>query len=336
MRIRSPVAAEVVRIPAMKKSHSQTPTVKHVQIDAGADGQRLDNFLLATLKGVPKSHIYRLIRSGQVRVNKGRAKQTQRLVLGDTVRIPPVRVAQRAVATLPAQGLPPLEFLYQDEHFWVLNKPSGLAVHGGSGHSLGLIESLRVMYPEEKQLELVHRLDRDTSGAIIVARRRASLKLMQRLLQEGGVGRYYWLVGKGFSKQQAKIEAPLWRQDEHGKRKMVVSKAGRPATTLFRLLAEHNAMQLIEAQLLTGRTHQIRVHAQFGGFPIIGDERYGDAAQHAQLAQQTGQAVPLLLHARRLVFRHPYSGAQITLNAPLGSAYRSVLRKLNLNDKLQE
>jgi len=315
----------------MKNSYSQKPTVQYVQIDDGADGQRLDNFLLATLKGVPKSHIYRLIRSGQVRVNKGRAKQTQRLVLGDTVRIPPVRVAQRSAISAPTETLPKLEFLYQDDYLWVLNKPAGLAVHGGSGHRLGLIETLRVMYPEEKQLELVHRLDRDTSGAIIVARKRASLKLMQRLLQEGGVNRYYWLVGKGFSKQQAKIEAPLLRQDQQGMRKMVVSKAGRPATTLFRLLAECNSVQLIEAQLLTGRTHQIRVHAQFGGFPIIGDVRYGDAAEHEQLSKHTGGLIPLLLHARRLAFRHPHTGKQLTLEAPLSKAFSDVLNHLNIN-----
>lgn len=317
----------------MKNSQSEKPVVQFIEIDAGADEQRLDNFLMATLKGVPKSHIYRLIRSGQVRVNKGRAKQTQRLSIGDVVRIPPVRTVQRTSEPVSAEELPALSFLYQDDYLWVINKPAGLAVHGGSGHRLGLIEALRVMHPEERQLELVHRLDRDTSGAIIVARKRATLRLMQRLLQEGGVERFYWLLSNGFTRQQSTIEAPLLRQNEEGKRKMIVSKAGRPSKTNFRLLAEQAEAQLIEAQLITGRTHQIRVHAQFGGFSIFGDDRYGEFERDARLAEILSASLPLFLHARRLAFRHPHTGEKLQLEAPLTPAFKQTLEHFNINIK---
>lgn len=316
----------------MKNIQSKNNTVQHVEIDAGADQQRLDNFLIATLKGVPKSHIYRLIRSGQVRVNKGRARQTQRLQVGDIVRIPPVRTTTKTAVSTNNAALPNFEFLYQDDHLWVVNKPSGLAVHGGSGHSLGLIEALRAKYPQETQLELVHRLDRDTSGAIIIARKRSTLRLMQRLLQDGGVDRRYWLLAQGFTKQQSTIEAPLLRQDEAGKRKMIVSKAGRSAKTNFRELGKGGGYQLIEAELITGRTHQIRVHAQFGGFPIVGDERYGNAANDEAFATQYGfVALPLFLHARQLQFRHPHAGEKIMIEAPLDSSFQRALKALSIS-----
>lgn len=318
----------------MTKSISSNQTVRYLTIDEAADGQRLDNFLISSLKGVPKSHIYRLIRSGQVRVNKGRAKQTQRLALNDVVRIPPVRVAERpepepgtVIAWQP-------KFLFQDESLWVVNKPAGMAVHGGSGHSLGLIENLRVLYPEERQLELVHRLDRDTSGAIIVARKRSALKQMQHLLQAGGVKRFYWLLSAGFKQKQMSISAPLLRQDEQGARKMVVSKAGKVALTHFSLVAAGKNFQLLEAELITGRTHQIRVHAQFGGFPIIGDERYGDLARDKSLIDTFAfPSEKLFLHARRLIFRHPVTGEHISLAAPLDLPFARTLKNLNINIK---
>lgn len=316
----------------MTNSISSNQTVRYLTIDELADGQRLDNFLIGTLKGVPKSHIYRLIRSGQVRVNKGRAKQTQRLVLNDEVRIPPVRVAERPEPESGTVVAWQPKFLFQDEYLWVLNKPAGMAVHGGSGHRLGLIESLRVLYPEERQLELVHRLDRDTSGAIIVARKRSALKQMQRLLQDGGVKRFYWLLCTGFKQKQVSISAPLLRQDEQGVRKMVVSKAGKVALTHFSLVATGMGFQLLEAELITGRTHQIRVHAQFGGFPIIGDGRYGEVSRDKSLADSMKlPAEKLFLHARRLVFRHPVSGERIALTAQLDLPFSRTLESININ-----
>lgn len=316
----------------MTNSISSNQAVLYLTIDEAADGQRLDNFLISTLKGVPKSHIYRLIRSGQVRVNKGRAKQTQRLALNDLVRIPPVRVAERpelepgtVIAWQP-------KFLFQDESLWVINKPAGMAVHGGSGHRLGLIENLRVLYPEERQLELVHRLDRDTSGAIIVARKRSALKQMQRLLQEGGVKRFYWLLCTDFKQKQISISAPLLRQDDLGVRKMIVSKAGKVALTHFSLVASGMDFQLLEAELITGRTHQIRVHAQFGGFPIIGDERYGEVARDKSLADSFKLPTEkLFLHARRLEFRHPVNGERIALTAELDSFFTRALKNVTIN-----
>lgn len=305
--------------------------VRHLSIDEAADGQRLDNFLINKLKGVPKSHIYRLIRSGQVRVNKGRAKQTQRLNSGDVVRIPPVRVAERAQAPDKTDYIP--EFLYQDEFLWVINKPAGMAVHGGSGHQLGLIENLRVLFPNERQLELVHRLDRDTSGAILVARKRSTLKLLQRLLREGGIKRVYWLLANGFSKKQTSISAPLLRQEASTGKKMVVSKAGKAALTHFSLRASSAGFQLVEAELVTGRTHQIRVHSRFGGFPIVGDVRYGDAERDGLFFNEATHPPRLMLHARLLAFRHPVSGDAVKVVAPLDTRFSHLLKNLNINFK---
>jgi len=304
-------------------------TVRHLSIDEAADGQRLDNFLINLLKGVPKSHIYRLIRSGQVRVNKSRAKQTQRLNTGDVVRVPPVRVAERPLTPSKTDYSP--EFLYQDEFLWIVNKPAGMAVHGGSGHQLGLIESLRVLFPDERQLELVHRLDRDTSGAILVARKRSVLKQLQRLLQEGGIKRAYWLLASGFNRKQMSISAPLFRQDSPTGKKIVVSKAGKAALTHYSLQGSSDEFQLIEAELVTGRTHQIRVHAQFGGFPVVGDERYGDKERDDALFARHKLIPRLLLHARLLAFRHPVSGTAIEVAAPLDSRFSAVITELNLN-----
>lgn len=317
----------------MNNTSNAQPAVRHVEIHEDAQGQRLDNFLMTTLKGVPKSHIYRLIRSGQVRVNKGRAKQTQRLELGDVVRIPPVRVATRATAPSSVDFKP--KFLHQDEYLWIVDKPAGMAVHGGSGHSLGLIESLRVLYPEERQLELVHRLDRDTSGAIVVARKRSTLKQLQRMLQNNGVRRTYWLLCSGFNRKEINISAPLLRQEAGQGKKMVVSKAGKAALTHFRLLANGaEQSQLVQAELATGRTHQIRVHAQFGGFPIVGDNRYGDTVRDERWCTQLKETPPrLMLHARGLAFRHPVSGEQITVEAPLDKAFSRWLNKLSFQIK---
>lgn len=300
--------------------------VSHVRIEEDRAGQRLDNFLIAHLKGVPRSRIYRIIRSGEVRVNKRRARQTTRLQTGDLVRIPPIRTARekgpapvsRELAERLSRSL-----LYEDDSLLIYNKPAGLAVHGGSGISLGLIETLRSLRPEEKGLELVHRLDRDTSGCIMVARRRPFLRKLQRLMQQGGVEKRYWLLCRGFRGRERVIEAPL-NKIMHGSERVVrVSREGKASATRFRLLERLGDLTLVEAVLETGRTHQIRVHAQYGGFPLVGDPKYGDESLNRRMAAAGVRR--LCLHARSLRFRHPDTGAQVHVEAPLDDAFEQAL-----------
>ncbi|AJD48091.1 pseudouridine synthase [Isoalcanivorax pacificus W11-5] len=314
------------------ESPSGSPGVSHVRISDDRAGQRLDNFLMATLKGVPKSRIYRIIRDGQVRVNGRRAKQTQRLEEGDEVRIPPVRVASDS-GPPPAVGQGLSErlsrsLIHEDNWLYIYNKPAGLAVHGGSGISLGLIETLRALYPAEAaSLELVHRLDRDTSGAIMVARHRAFLRRLQRLMQGGGVEKRYWLLCRGFKGTQKTIEAPLLKQTHGNERVVRVSREGKASRTDFRVLERFGDVALVEAVLATGRTHQIRVHAQFGGFPLLGDDKYGDADVNSALAEQVGSR-RMFLHARLLALRHPETGRELRVEAPLDEAFEEALVRL--------
>ncbi|MBZ2187710.1 RluA family pseudouridine synthase [Alcanivorax sp. JB21] len=314
----------------MSDTPSSTPSVTHVSIDADRAGQRLDNFLMATLKGVPKSRIYRIIRDGQVRVNGKRIKQTYRLEEGDQVRIPPVRVAgdngtpavSQALGERLSRGL-----IHEDDKLLVYNKPVGLAVHGGSGISLGLIESLRVLRPEDRNLELVHRLDRDTSGAIMLAKHRPFLRRLQRLMLDGGIDKRYWLICRGFTGKQRTIEAPLLKQTHGNERVVRVSQEGKASRTDFRLLERFGDLALVEATLGTGRTHQIRVHARFGGFPLVGDPKYGDPQENAHWARELGHA-RMFLHARHLGLRHPESGEMLQLTAPLDEAFEDALVRL--------
>lgn len=311
-------------------SDSPFSSVSFVTIGADRAGQRLDNFLITHLKGVPRSRIYRIIRDGQVRVNRGRVRQTYRLEVGDEVRIPPLRTAEAPVA--PAVGRELAERLarslvYEDRWLLVYNKPAGLAVHGGSGVSLGLIETLRALRPEDTALELVHRLDRDTSGLIMVARHRPFLRRLQKLMQQGGVEKRYWLICRGFRGQERRIEAPLLKMMQGSERVVRVSREGKPSVTDFRLVERLGGFQLVEATLGTGRTHQIRVHARHGGFPLLGDDKYGDPAVNASWAEQGG-ARRMFLHARSLVLRHPETGARLTLQAEPDEAFEAALARL--------
>lgn len=311
---------------------SDTPAadrVTFVTIDEGRDGQRLDNFLITHLKGVPRSRIYRIIRSGEVRVNKKRAKQTTRLVADDVVRIPPVRTSESQAPPVVSGGLKERlarALLYEDEQIFIFNKPAGLAVHGGSGVSLGLIEALRVLYPEERNLELVHRLDRDTSGCIMVARHRGFLRRLQKLMQQGGVEKRYWLLCQGFKGSERRMEAPLLKVTQGNERMVRVSREGKASVTDFTLVERFGDAALVEARLGTGRTHQIRVHSQFGGFPILGDDKYGSRKGDARLDALGHRR--LCLHARSLVFRHPKSGDMIKVNAPLDEDFEAILAAL--------
>lgn len=301
------------------------------EVSQEQEGQRLDNFLLSRLKGVPKSRIYRIIRKGEVRVNKKREKPEYKLKTGDIVRIPPVRVAAPKEQIPPSAALQELlseSVLYQDEHILVLNKPAGLAVHAGTGVKTGLIEALRHMYPELASLELVHRLDKGTSGCLLLAKNSKSLKLLSAQFKAGETKKIYHALVQGkWSPQQTEIDAPLLRQQEkNGERFVVVSPEGKSARTLFSALEEFHHATLVEASPLTGRTHQIRVHASFANCPIIGDEKYSEDAARQAFARQGIKR--LCLHAASLTFVHPETSQSMTLTAPPERQFDAALKVL--------
>jgi 23S rRNA pseudouridine955/2504/2580 synthase len=296
------------------------PQVQTLEISEEHHGQRVDNFLLTYLKGVPKSRIYRMLRSGEVRINKGRCAAGQRLCSGDRVRIPPVRVAaQKPAAFVPALLKQALQhnILFEDEVLLIVNKPAGFAVHGGSGVDSGVIEGLRQLRPEAKFLELVHRLDRDTSGCLLIAKKGSALRKLHELFRGDGVEKSYLALLAGqWARKKLLINAPLLKNvNKGGERMVVVSAAGKAAETLFRRIRLFERATLVEAMPKTGRTHQIRVHAAHLGHPIVGDERYGLAEVNREFKNR---GVPrLFLHAEKLRFAHPASGQLISVTAPL-------------------
>jgi 23S rRNA pseudouridine955/2504/2580 synthase len=284
-------------------------------------GQRLDNFLIRCCKGVPRSHIYRILRSGEVRINSGRVDATYRLCAGDKLRIPPIRVAERPKNEVDeaAKQRVDLPILYEDEAMLVIDKPEGIAVHGGSGVSFGVIEALRRQRPEARFLELAHRLDRETSGILLVGKKRLALTALHDMFREHGAGadkRYLVLVKGRWMNTTQHVKLPLHKYlTEGGERRVSVNPEGKTAHTVFRLLARWPEMSLLEAQLKTGRTHQIRVHLAHLGFPILGDEKYGDFALNREL-KRTGLK-RMALHAWRMALRHPLTGAPLECIAPL-------------------
>jgi 23S rRNA pseudouridine955/2504/2580 synthase len=285
-----------------------------VEVGEEADAQRIDNFLLRQLKGVPKSHVYRVVRSGEVRVNSGRVKPDYRLKIGDRVRIPPVRMADRKPPPPKPQEFP---VVHEDAAILVVDKPSGVAVHGGSGVSYGVIESLRAARPQAKFLELAHRLDRDTSGLLIVCKKRSALVELHRMLREGEVGKVYLAVVKGVTQKTLELSESLHKYvTASGERRVSVQAGGVTALTRAKRVKASEELSLLEVELLTGRTHQIRVHLAHAGHPIIGDDKYGDFALNRKLKQR------LQLHAGRLAFRHPASGERMKLEAPLPDEMR--------------
>lgn len=286
-----------------------------LEVGEEADAQRIDNFLLRRLKGVPKSHVYRVLRSGEVRVNSGRVKPDYRLRIGDRVRVPPVRLASPA-AKPPPRPLD-LPLVYEDDALLVVDKPSGVAVHGGSGVSYGVIESLRAQRPKARLLELAHRLDRDTSGLLIIAKKRSALVALHRMLREGEVEKVYLAVVKGaWSSGARELRERLHKYvTAGGERRVAVHGAGQAAVTRVKPIAASASCSLLELRLMTGRTHQIRVHLAHAGHPVLGDDKYGDAALNRALAQQGVKR--LLLHARRLAFAHPLTHAPLRLETPL-------------------
>lgn len=312
------------------------PRARLVEIDETSAGQRLDNFLLRQLKGVPKSRIYRIVRMGEVRINKGRAKPDYRLQKGDTVRIPPIRTASRP-APPSAGNLAWLNdrILYEDDDLIAIDKPSGMAVHGGSGVSLGLIEALRQLRPRCRFLELVHRLDRDTSGVLLIAKRRPVLRDLHAQLRQGNTQKRYAALLRGNWQGKARrIDAPLEKNVlRSGERVVRVSERGKPATSRF--IPKQNfppgaslpeGASLVEIALLTGRTHQARVHAAHMGQPIAGDAKYGDARFNNRL-KAFGLA-RLFLHASSITFTHPGQACKIRIEAPLATDLKAVLEKL--------
>lgn len=296
-------------------------SVTHTVIGDEDHGQRLDNFLIRCCKGVPKSHIYRILRSGEVRINSGRVDATYRLCAGDKLRIPPIRVAERPKNEVDeaAKQRVDLPILYEDEAMLVIDKPEGIAVHGGSGVSFGVIEALRRQRPEARFLELAHRLDRETSGILLVGKKRLALTALHDMFREHGAGadkRYLVLVKGRWMNTTQHVKLPLHKYlTEGGERRVSVNPEGKTAHTVFRLLARWPEMSLLEAQLKTGRTHQIRVHLAHLGFPILGDEKYGDFALNREL-KRTGLK-RMALHAWRMALRHPLTGAPLECIAPL-------------------
>jgi 23S rRNA pseudouridine955/2504/2580 synthase len=309
--------------------------VRQVEIGPERDGQRVDNALMTLLKGVPRSLVYKIVRSGQVRINGKRAKADSRLAGGDEVRIPPVRLLE------PGEARPPPEsmlrrlaesIVFEDRNLLALNKPSGIAVHGGSGISVGVIEALRALRPDES-FELVHRLDRDTSGVLIVAKRRAALLELQALLREGddeeAPNKKYLtlLVGK-MPTGIMTVDAPLQKSVLQGGERMVrVDPAGKASTSHFRLIERRGGHSFCEVVIETGRTHQIRVHAAHLGHPVAGDPKYGDREANKRLAEQAGLK-RLFLHAASMEFALDGGKSPYLLNAPLPDDLKAVLDAL--------
>jgi 23S rRNA pseudouridine955/2504/2580 synthase len=304
--------------------------VEYVEIAEEMAGQRLDNFLVTRLKGVPKSHVYRLLRKGEVRVNKGRAKPDYRLLAGDVVRLPPVRrpEPEQGSARGRAAGLR-LEncILHEDDRLIVLDKPSGIAVHGGSGLSHGVIEALRAARPDAPYLELVHRLDRETSGCLLVAKRRSTLRALHELLRNGRVEKRYLALVRGhWDLGQVKLEDRLRKTVRGGERVVTVDESGKEAASIFRPVEIGTVASLLEVRIMTGRTHQIRVQAAEAGHPLAGDERYGDREFNRQM--KTLGLDRMFLHAASVGWEDPAGGDWRLYSAPLPEDLRAVLSRL--------
>ena len=306
------------------------PVVQWLDISTEQAGQRIDNFLLRFLKGVPKSRIYRLLRKGEVRVNKGRIKPEYRLKFGDQVRIPPVRVSESKSASPGGQSVQKLAeaVLYEDERLLVLNKPAGMAVHGGSGLSYGVIEALRALRPAAPYLELVHRLDRGTSGCLLIAKRRSELRMLHELLRTGEVDKRYLLLAQGdWSQGPYRVNAALKKNLMRGGERMVrVDEGGKTALTHFRFLDSYGDASLMEAELKTGRTHQIRVHAAYAGHPLAGDDKYGDTDFNRRMRSLGLKR--LFLHAHTVAFEDNERHRNIHVSAPLSADLRKLIQQL--------
>ncbi|HSW16531.1 MAG TPA: RluA family pseudouridine synthase [Ramlibacter sp.] len=331
-------------MPGAAQGHPPGESVKFLTVDEESAGQRLDNFLFRHLKGVPKTHVYRIIRSGEVRVNKGRAQAETRVEDGDVVRLPPMRTSASSAPEAPAKPAPARQFalLHEDDALIAIDKPAGVAVHGGSGVSFGVIEQLRAARPTARFLELVHRLDRETSGILLVAKKRSALTKLQDQFRERETGKTYLALVLGEWPASKKVlDAPLARYllpgadgtPGEGERRVRVVAKDHPdamrAVTLVKVLArvelpgEAAPLSLLAVTIKTGRTHQIRVHLASAGHPIAGDEKYGDYARNRSL--QKAGLKRMFLHAWRLQFTHPADGQRMALKADLSPDLAGVL-----------
>ena len=304
----------------MPSSTQKNHSVQFIEITDSNAGQRLDNFLLSLEKGVPKSRIYRALRKGEVRVNKGRKKQTYKLQLGDTVRIPPLRVTEKTISNTVSDFLRQQlteSILHEDDDLLILNKPPGIAVHAGSGIDQGIIEALRIIRAELPFLELVHRLDRDTSGCLLLAKSRTSLLHLQQQMVEHDINkRYLTLLKDSWGQEEKTVIAPLLKNTvSAGERMVQVNDEGKYAETLFIPLQQFPSAQLTEVVLFTGRTHQIRVHAKHIGHPLAGDDKYGQRAFNKQMKKAGLKR--LFLHAWKLGITHPNTNEALQIEAPI-------------------
>jgi len=316
--------------------HSPFDKVQLWTIDTDHAGQRIDNYLFSQLKGVPKSRIYRILRKGELRVNKGRVKAVYKLKSGDVLRIPPIRVSERNENSQLSNldKVRDLEncILLETKQYMVLNKPSGIAVHGGSGLSFGVIEAFRALRPKEKFLELVHRIDRDTSGCLLIAKRRSFLIHFQNQLRHRKMNKEYVAIVSGrWQKEFKRVDAPLLKKElPSGERIVVVDKAGKPSETRFSLL-EHlgttNQYSFIKAKPVTGRTHQIRVHARHCHCPLLGDEKYSNLEADHEILKKL-KIKTFMLHAQRLSFTLPESEERVQVEAPLPKTMEFVVNSL--------
>lgn len=313
----------------MEEHQNQTkPDVQWVVITEAHEAQRLDNFLMTRLKGVPKSLIYRIVRKGEVRVNKGRVDIKYRLAVGDTVRIPPVRVAEKALDHIVTHVLKKSleeDILFEDDVLIVLNKPAGYPVHGGSGVNSGIIESLRQIRPTAHFLELVHRLDKDTSGCLIIAKKRSALRKLHDIFRDDQVRKSYLALLSGrWDKKSLVVSVPLLKKPgEGGERVVTVSNLGKPSETVFKRIQAYQDTTLVSAAPKTGRTHQIRVHAAWMGHPIISDERYGSFELNKAFKKRGYKR--LFLHAEKLEFVHPVTEQIVSFHAPLPKLLQDLL-----------
>jgi 23S rRNA pseudouridine955/2504/2580 synthase len=311
---------------------SDRQNARIVQIDANHAGQRIDNFLMSQLKGVPRSHVYQLLRSGQVRVNSGRKKPLYKLKLDDKVRIPPARINDEIEISIPDSVIKLIEesVLFENDDLLILNKPSGIAVHGGSGLSFGVIEALKQKHPEQF-LELAHRLDRETSGCLLIAKNRITLTWLHELFRDetrSDIGKYYLALVAGRWQGATTINAPLKKSIRSGEHIVEINDEGQHATSHFETLKIYDQCSLVEVKIETGRTHQIRVHATYAGHPVAGDSKYGDS-KFNQSMKKFGLK-RLFLHAARIELpaHHATSGKALIIESPLSDELQSVLNKL--------
>lgn len=293
-------------------------TVQYLTIEADFAGQRIDNFLVARLKSVPKTRIYRILRKGEVRINKKRVQPGYRLQAGDYLRLPPLRIDDRPPPEIPGRSLVATlseRILYEDKNLFIINKPSGIPVHGGSTVKTGIVEALRCMYPELPHLELAHRLDSDTSGCLVLAKKRSALREVHELLRSGKVHKVYWALTKGhWQESELRVDVSLQKNYlSNGERIVRVDKEGKTALTVFRPLETYKHATLVEATLHTGRTHQIRVHARYRGHHIAGDEKYGDREFNKEM--RLAGLKRLFLHARSVSFVLPSTGEEIKVES---------------------